>query len=85
MKLHQNTKLAGRLFMRQRSTSLGLIIILLAHSAVLLAAPDGFRPPKINVGSLRTGLVVPLAACVLILSLLLFVSPSASPSSCRHQ
>jgi FHS family glucose/mannose:H+ symporter-like MFS transporter len=38
-----------------------------------------------HVGSLRAGLVVPLAACVLILSLLPFVSTSASPSSCRRQ
>jgi CSLREA domain-containing protein len=28
--------------------SLGLIIIFLAHSAILLAAPNGFRPPQIN-------------------------------------
>src|SRR6476646_2942878 len=46
MKLQQNTKLAGWLFMLKRSTSLGLVIILLAHSAVLLAA--GSRPPKLN-------------------------------------
>src|SRR6476659_6373787 len=48
MKLHQNTKLPGWLFTLKRSTSLGLVIILLAHSAVLLAASAGLRPPKIS-------------------------------------